>query len=89
MRNIFKQSKTIESKMTVSLDRARRTVESCPMQGRKRPPAGFRPLRQVRTMYLNPLIAASNRCVAALPNYGDTEAYKVIRTHIFQMGAGG
>ncbi len=42
-----------------------------------------------RTMYLNPLTAASNRCVAALPNAGDTEAYKVIRTQILQMGQEG
>lgn len=37
-----------------------------------------------RTLYLNPMAAAANRCVAALPNSSETEAYKVIRTQILQ-----
>jgi non-specific protein-tyrosine kinase len=42
-----------------------------------------------RAMYLNPVVAAANKCVAALPNSTDTEAYKLIRTHLLQKGAEG
>ena len=39
---------------------------------------------QSRTCSLNPFDAASNRCMAVLPNSPDVEAYKVLRTHILQ-----
>lgn len=37
-----------------------------------------------RAARLNPLVAAANRCIGALPNTPDIEAYKVLRTHILQ-----
>ncbi len=37
-----------------------------------------------RTIPLNPLTAAANRCVAVLPNSPDIEAYKLLRTQILQ-----
>ena len=40
--------------------------------------------RSPRTMPLNPLVAAANRCVAVLPNSPDIEAYKLLRTQIMQ-----
>ena len=39
---------------------------------------------QSRTMLLNPLVAAENRCVAVLPNSPDIEAYKLLRTQIMK-----
>jgi non-specific protein-tyrosine kinase len=39
---------------------------------------------QSRTVPLNPLIAAENRCVAVLPNSPDIEAYRLLRTQIMQ-----
>ncbi len=39
---------------------------------------------QSRTIPLNPLTAAANRCVATLPNSPDTEAYRLLRTQIMQ-----
>ncbi len=41
---------------------------------------------QSRTLPLNPLTAAENRCVAVLPNSNspDVEAYRLLRTHILQ-----
>ena len=68
----------------------RQTVLSAPIEGlpdrAKREVSGWVSPRydQSRAMYLNPLTAACNRCVAALPHSKETEAYKVIRTHIIQ-----
>ena len=39
---------------------------------------------QSRTIWLNPMTAAANRCVAALPNSPDIEPYKMLRTTILQ-----
>ena len=44
---------------------------------------------QSRTIRLNPLAAAANRCVGALPCSADVEAYKVLRTQILQKTAEG
>ncbi len=37
-----------------------------------------------RAARLNPLVAAGNRCIGALPNTPYIEAYKLLRTHILQ-----
>lgn len=83
--SIFRQSKPSKEKRTVlgstpGTDRANRAGKGA--SGWVSPEYD-----QSRTMFLNPVIAASNRCVAALPSSGDTEAYKVIRTHLLQKGA--
>jgi non-specific protein-tyrosine kinase len=39
---------------------------------------------QSRTLPLNPLTAAENRCVAVLPNSPDVEVYRLLRTQIMQ-----
>jgi protein-tyrosine kinase len=90
MRNIFRPSK-----LQIRKDGEKRTVLDTPIEGmadrgRNEASGWVSPqYDQSRTMYLNPLSAAANRCVAALPNSDDTEAYKLIRTHILQRSTEG
>ena len=86
MRNIFRAVKNGRLK-----DEGTRTVLSESVEGltdhSKNEASGWVSPRydKSRTMYLNPIIAAANRCAAAVPGCQDAEAYKVHRTHILQI----